>query len=60
MLLRLLVSYDGQTKPIELIGGNGFSNEHAAVREEIGGMKMSFHWGCSARGAALLPTLATI
>lgn len=45
MLLRLLVSYNGQTKPIELIGGNGFSNEHAAVREEIGGMKMSFHWG---------------
>lgn len=45
MLLQLLVSYNGETKSITLTGGNGFSNEQAAAREEIGGMKMSFHWG---------------
>lgn len=45
MLLQLLVSYNGETKSITLTGGNGFSNEQTAAREEIGGMKMSFHWG---------------
>ena len=45
MVLRLLISYNGETKPITLMGGNGSYNERMSVREEIGGMKMSFHWG---------------
>ncbi len=45
MILHLEVSYNGETKSIAIIGGNGTTNEHMPVREEIGGMKMSFHWG---------------
>lgn len=45
MVLHLLIRYNGETKPITLMGGNGSYNERMSVREEIGGMKMSFHWG---------------
>lgn len=45
MILHIDVAYNGEMKSIALVGGNGFSNEHAPVREEIGGMKFSLHWG---------------
>lgn len=45
MVLRLLVSYNGESKEITLIGGDGNPNDRMAVRDEIGGMKMSLNWG---------------
>ena len=45
MVLKLKITYNDETKEVQLIGGDGNSYEFNPLRVEIGGLKMALHWG---------------